>query len=452
MAGAIVVGAALFTGGAFLPDRGPATEPAEASVYLAATDLRVDAGNVDSAIATLQKQIAAGGPRLASAQASIAFAYLQKARNEAAPAFYGKAEAALAASLRTQPVDNLEATLGMAILEGSRHDFRGQLRWAKRAVAISPLHAEAHGIAGDAQLELGSIEKGIDSYQRMVDIRPDLSSLGRISYAADILGDTPGATEAMKRALAFAGTSKNNAAWAHWQLGELYIGADRLDKAGEHLRKALDLVPDFGGAIESTAHLAAAEGNMDRGIEILSGLVEDVPLPGNFTFLGELYLIEGRSSEAQQAFKEADRRLRLYEESGVRPDVDFVTFWVDRGLHLDRALKVARTLYAQRKSAAVSDALAWALYARGRLVEAHGYARQAVRRSPGDSGYLYHLGMIDLALGKEERAHDAFESALRADPSWSIIESHTARAILEGGERGASAAGRVSDVRRDADV
>lgn len=425
-----ILGMALFAGGALLPRSLPATEAASPVADLAPTDIKIDTQNVDSAIAALRERVAAGGPRLSADQASLAFAYLQKARAEADPVFYDKAEEALSESLRIQPADNLRATLGRAILAGSRHDFRGQLRWAERALDISPFHAEAHGIAGDAELELGLVQKGIASYQRMVDIRPDLSSLGRISYAADTLGNTRGAIAAMKRALGFAGTSKENAAWAHWQLGELYIGANDLERAGDHLDKALALVPDFGGAIESTAHLAAATGDIARAVEILSGLVEDVPLPGNFTILGELLLIQGRDSAAHKAFAEADRRLGLYGEHGVRPDVDFVTFWVDRDIHLERALKVARTLYGQRKSAAVSDALAWALYAHERFEEARTFAMEALRRSPGDSGYLYHLAMIDTALGNADRATDAFERALRADPSWSIIESHTARQVL----------------------
>lgn len=428
--GALVLGIALFAGGALVPRSEPSAEPASAVANLSATDVRIAPGDVDSAIETLQERIAGGGPNAAADQASIAFAYLQKARAEAQPAFYDKADSALAASLRAQPVDNLQATLGRAILAGSRHDFHGQLRWAEQAINISPFHAEAHGIKGDAQIELGRVRAGFASYQRMVDIRPDLSSLGRISYAADTIGDTPGAIEAMERALAFAGSSKENAAWAHWQLGELYIGADELDEAENHLDQALALQPDFGGAIESTAHLAAARGDIDGAIEILTGLVEDVPLPGNFAFLGELYLLQERDEEAQTAFREADRRLGLYEQHEVRPDVDFVTFWADRGIHLERALRVAKVLYDQRVSAAASDALAWALYAHERFDEARSYGREALRRSPGDPGYLYHLGMIERALGNTDRADALFRDALKADPSWSIIESHIARELV----------------------
>lgn len=428
--GVIALGLALFAGGALIPrNEAPRAISALAGAPTTA-DVRIDTQDVDAAIASLDRRIDEGGPRVAADQAALALAFLQKARVEAEPTLYSDADDALAASFRIQPNDNAEATLGAAILAGSRHDFHGQLRWARRAVAINPYDAEAHGIAGDAYIELGRTERGLESYQRMVDIRPDLSSLGRISYAADVQGNTPGAIEAMERALTFAGSSRESAAWSHWQLGELYIGANQLGRAEDHLRTALSLVPAYGSAIESTAHLAAARGDIDGAIEILSGLAEDVPLPGNYAFLGELHLIEGNKVAASAAFAEADRLLSVYGEHGVRPDVDFVAFWADRGIDVERALRVAHRLYGERKSAAVSDALGWALYVNGRFTEARSYAREALRRGPGDSGYLYHLGMIVRALGDRDRSDVLLTRALRLDPSWSIIESHHARGLL----------------------
>jgi Flp pilus assembly protein TadD len=114
----------------------------------------------------------------------------------------------------------------------------------------------------------------------------------------------------------------------------------------------------------------------------------------------------------------------------VRPDVDFITFWADRRIHLQRALRAARLLYSQRKSAAVSDSLAWALYAKGRLSQAQRYAREALRRSVGDAGYHYHAGVIAGALGQNVAARALLREALALDPSWSIWESHRARTIL----------------------
>ncbi|HVM36628.1 MAG TPA: tetratricopeptide repeat protein [Actinomycetota bacterium] len=427
----VSLGVALFVGGALVPRLRPEVlEPVAALDQEALLDPALAAADVDETIELLQRRIEGGGPNLAADQAALGLGYLQKARIQADPASLDDAAEALASSFTTQPRENFSATVGTAILAGSRHDFHGQLAWGRRAVAINPYNSQALGIVGDAHLELGSLNKGIAVYQKMIDLRPDLSSFGRISYSSQLTGNTSDAIAAMERALGFAGTSPENAAWAHWQLGELHIGAHDFRRADEHLEKALALVPGYGPALESTAHLTAARGNVPGARKILVSLVEDFPLPGNFAFLGELYLLEGKREQAQAAFEEADRRLAEYAAHEVRPDVDFVTFWADRKIHLERALRDARTLYSQRKSAAVSDSLAWALYANGRHEQARRYAREAIQRSVNDAGYHYHAGMIERALSNERAGRALLDDALTMDPSWSILESHRARKIL----------------------
>lgn len=393
-------------------------------------DLLIGAEDVDSTIEALEQRIDRDGTLPAASYASLAFGYLQKARNEAAPALYDKAEEALSSSFEVQPEGNFEATLGTAILAGSRHDFHGQLRWARRAVEVNPHNSQALGTVGDAYLELGDNEPALKVYQKMVDLRPDLPSLGRISYAAQVQGDTTGAIAAMERALSFAGTSRQDAAWAHWQLAELHIGNQSLNRAATHLDRALGLNPGFGPALESSAHLAAARGDIETAIEILEALVVNFPLPGNFAFLGELHLLTGEDEAARAAFDEADARLQGYAAHEVRTDVDYITFWADRKIHVEKALEEAQILYSERSSAAVSDALARALFANGDLKEARRYAREAIRRSVDDAGYHYHAGMIERALGHRERSRDLLAEALELDPSWSIFESHRARTIL----------------------
>lgn len=430
VAAAVGLAAALFLGGSLLPGRG--SEPTVATRSVGA-DLLLAPGqtaNLDDTLATLRSLIDQRGPKLAEHQASLAIGYLQKARVEADPASYDLAEAAIEASFETQPEENFSATIARAILAGSRHDFHGQVRWGQKAVSINPANSQAHGIVGDGYLELGQQRKAFDSYQRSIDLRPDLSSFGRLSAAAQTTGDTRAAIDSMERALGFAGTSKENAAWAHWQLGELLMGNQQFERAERQLDQALTLAPDFNSVVESTVHLTAARGNIPGAIAIMEPLSEDYPLPGNFNFLGELYLLDDRAKAASIAFKEADRRLAAYEEHNVRPDVDFATFWADRGIHLDRALRVARQLYSERTSAAASDALAWSLYANGRYKEAQKFAREALRRSVNDAGYHYHAGMISRALGDKAAARDYLRQALVIDPSWSIIESHRAREIL----------------------
>lgn len=427
---AALVAAALFVGGSiFLPSRDAGSTATRVTTTTDNLLLPGAAVAIDDRIAALKARIALGGPRVAEEQATLALAYLQKARTEADPSGYDLAERAITASFSAQPKANFEATVAQAVLAGSRHDFHGQARWAKRATKVDPFNSQAWGLLGDAQFELGRTIAGRRTYQRSIDLRPDLASFARVSNAAASAGKTRDAIVAMKRALNFAG-SKENAAWANWQLGELYMGSGRFAVAERYLEYALRLVPGFASAVESTVHLAAARGDIDGAIDVMGSLVEDYPLPANFAFLGELHLLAGDDEAAATAFATADARLDEYVEHDVLPDVDFVTFWADRRIRLGEALRHARLLYRQRSSAAASDALAWALYANERYDRAARFAAEAIERGPSDAGFRFHAGMIERARGNRSAARGYLRDALELDPSWSIIESQRAREIL----------------------
>lgn len=431
---AVVIGLAfgsVFLGASLLPQREGSTpaaaqevNPLELSPGLAGEDL-------DATIAALRSRINRGGVRVAGDHASLAFAFLQKARVEAKPELYDDAEVELDRSLELQPEQNFSATIGKAILAGSRHDFRGQKEWAERATEINPAHSQALGIVGDAAIELGEMQEAERVYQQMLDLRPDLPSWGRVSYLKSLQGDSASAIRSMEQALRFAGSGADDA-WASWQLGELQMGSGRLERAGDLFSRALIASPGFGPAREASAHLAAATGDLPKAASILTELTSEIPLPGDIAFLGDIHLLMGDEDAAEETYAEADARLFEYMSHGVAVDVDFVTFWADRGLHLDRALSDARKLYRERQSAAVSDALAWALYANGRFSEADRYAREALARSEGDPGFLFHAGMIALELDQEGRARRLLEEALESDPAWSILDADRARATLSG--------------------
>ena len=65
----------------------------------------------------------------------------------------------------------------------ARHDFAGALERGRNALVLDPENARYHGLVGDAQIELGRYDEAIESYQEMVNRRPDFASFSRISYA-----------------------------------------------------------------------------------------------------------------------------------------------------------------------------------------------------------------------------------------------------------------------------
>ena len=132
----------------------------------------------------------------------------------------------------------------------ARHDFAAALQHGTRALALDPENARYYGIVGDAQIELGMYEEAIDSYQEMVDRKPDFASFSRVAYARELYGDPEGAIEAMEFALQAGSGTPENVAWAHVQLGNLWFTSGKLQEA----QKAYERVDQNRGRLRAGTH------------------------------------------------------------------------------------------------------------------------------------------------------------------------------------------------------
>jgi len=62
-------------------------------------------------------------------------------------------------------------------------------------------------------VELGEYDRAIGLIQKMVDLKPQLSSYSRVSYLRELHGDIEGAIQAMSMALYSGSPSRENTAW-----------------------------------------------------------------------------------------------------------------------------------------------------------------------------------------------------------------------------------------------
>ena len=164
------------------------------------------------------------------AATQLGLAYLQLTRETGDPTYYPKAE-----TLFTQALDQDErdfaAMVGIGTLALARHDFTAALSWGERAHEVNPAHAPALGVIGDAQIELGRYDEAVATFQAMVDLRPDLASYSRVSYARELYGDRPGAIAAMEQAAQAGAGRAENVAWTQVQIGNLHASGGDLDSA-----------------------------------------------------------------------------------------------------------------------------------------------------------------------------------------------------------------------------
>jgi tetratricopeptide (TPR) repeat protein len=388
------------------------------------------AGTLDAAIASLEGRLEAV-PDDWEASAALGAAYVQQVRITSDPSAYPLARTALRRSLALQPIGNAGALVGLGSLAAAQHDFTDALRWGRRAVRTAPFDADAYGVLGDAQLELGRYRAAFASFQRMVDTRPDLTSYARVSYALELRGNVAGAIDAMRAAFDVA-AGRPDVAWAAAQIGKLHFGAGRIDDAREWFRRARAADPRSVEAEAGLALAAWARGDLPAAIAGYERLAARYPSPEHVGTLGDLFAAAGESEAAAARFDLVRAEARLFRANGVNTDLEIALFEADhRGPGSARAaLRAARAEWAKRRSVHVADALAWALFANGRYREAGAASEQALRLGTRNALFLFHAGMIELRLGDRDAAERSLREAFEVNPWFSVRWAPVLRSTL----------------------
>jgi tetratricopeptide (TPR) repeat protein len=398
----------------------PAPTPTAAQLQTGFTS-----GDTAAVIARLQETLRSN-PDDSAALDQLGLAYQQRARETGDPSYYAKSEAALHRALRLAPRD-LIATSGLGSLALSRHRFREALALGRRAHSISPSTARNYGVIGDALIELGRYREGFRAFDMMAAIRPDLSSYARVAHARELLGDIPGAVEAMKLALDAAAGQGEAEAWTHVQLGKIYFSVGRLTAAGAENRRALQVFPGYAYALDALARVEAARGRYRSAIAFERQAVNRIPLPQYVATLGDLFRVTGSETKARRQYALIRVIERLLVANGVKIDLETALFDVDHGIRLRASLALARVAQRERPSIDGDDVLAWALERNGLCGEALRYSRRALRLGTLDALKMFHRGMIERCLGNSVEAKTWFRRALRLNPQFSLLWAPVAR-------------------------
>lgn len=147
--------------------------------------------------------------------------------------------------------------------------------------------------------------------------------------------------------------------------------------------------------------------------------------------LGELYESLGLDAEAGDQYARFREALARDEDQGVDGALLRGRFEADHG---DPAVAVG-LLDAEwarsHRSAAVADALGWALHRSGDPSAALEYAARAVDTGGRSASYAYHLGVIQKELGRYGPARRNLAAALRTNPRFSPLAGPAAQETLD---------------------
>jgi tetratricopeptide (TPR) repeat protein len=426
LAGTLTLGAAIAfegSGAGTRPPAGAGSAPAAGALLLPSPA----AVSLQTSIADLQERLRTR-PGDFRGFAALGLAYVAQARVTGDPTWYPLAEGALLESIRLNERDNEDALLGLGSLALARHDFGRALGYGRRAAELNPYGADAYGVIGDALVELGRYEAAFGAFQTMVDTRPDLASYARVSYARELLGDVPGAIDAMELAFGAAGTPSDRA-WTAYRVGELALGSGDVEVAEDWYQRGRSLDRSYVPNLAGLARVAWARGDAGIAIERLEEVVAAYPAPEYVIALGDLYRQTGRSDLAAEQDEVVRAMHELAAANGVNVDLELALFDADHG-EPRAALTAARAEWERRHSVHVADALAWALYANGRYREAAAFAERALALGTRSGVFHFHAGMIRLALGDEAGARSELRRALELDPYFSIAHAPLAERTL----------------------
>jgi tetratricopeptide (TPR) repeat protein len=344
--------------------------------------------------------------------ASLASAYVERARVTADPTYYPKAEGAARQSLALRPDGNPYGHIALGALANARHDFALARAEALAALGVDGYSADAYGVLADAQTQLGNASAATDAVQHMLDLRPGLAAYARASYDLELRGRTDEATDLMRRALA-AAVDPHDIAFCRNQLGDLAWQHGDLAGARDEYAKGLAVDPRSLALRRGTARVDAASGHLDDALAEYADLTDRSPAPAYLIEYADVLRHAGRDATA--ALDLAQAAQDLFTANGGVDGLGTAALAIARGRYAD-AVIAARAEWARRQHVDVADTLGWALHLAGQDTEALGYAQRVAASGARDAGYAYHLGAIEAALGLKAAARKDLRRALDTNP------------------------------------
>jgi tetratricopeptide (TPR) repeat protein len=179
--------------------------------------------------------------------------------------------------------------------------------------------------------------------------------------------------------------------------------------------------------------VAAARGDDQRAITLLTPLVNRIPLPEYVILLGDVYSVAGQPDLAAQQYALVRAETQLLAANGVNTDLELALFEADHpeaGQTAAQVVETARAALADRPSIYGHDALAWALYRAGDFDAAQAEMRQALQLDTQDALLHFHAAAIAQARGDLATARAEYRLALAINPNFSLLHAPEARAAL----------------------
>ena len=381
---------AVATGWMLLHRDGSSNEPAVKTTTLARSTSRAE---LDATIESKRRKVASN-PGDGAAAVQLADALMRAARVKGDAGLAIEAEHVLRATLKHSPSDYLARRM-LSVVYLSQHRFAEALTEATAAQKLRPSDAWNYAIAGDALLELGRYEEAFDSFDRVMEHRPDAGAYARVAYARELQGDLDGALRLMR--MSAEATSRQDLeglAWTVAQIGNLYVLQGRLDEAEREFNHAEFIFPSHPYAMNGRVRLLIARHRYADALD----LSRRVPTtPESLAMQGDLLARLGHLDEAEDMYREAERAERDgWKQEQPQPGA-LARFLAERGRDIPEAIALAERAAHERQDVVTMDALAWSYFRGGRVADAASAIHRATRLGTVDPRIRCHATAIALS-------------------------------------------------------
>lgn len=358
----------------------------------------------------------------------LAASYIKKARETGDFSLNSKAETAVEKALQINSAD-INARKLKGSLHLTFHRFSEALEAGKKLQTEFPNDEFVYGILTDANAELGNYKEAVESAQKMVDLKPNMSSYARVAHLRSLYGDHNGAVEMFKLAARTADPMDKEAqSWCLVQLGDEFWKNGKYAEAEKVFDESLQNFPNYHLALAGKGRVRAAQNDFDAAIKFLTEANTRVPNVETTILLGDIYTKQGFWEKAKEQY---DLVEIIEQKIGVNNDQKrLALLWADQDLKLDEALEITKRESELRKDIFTADALAWCLYKKGQLTDAKLAIANAMNLKSNDARILYHAGMIEKDLGNGAEAKQLLQQTLKLNPMFDLIQSEKAKKAL----------------------
>jgi tetratricopeptide (TPR) repeat protein len=391
----------------------------------------VDTSDLDARIAFWQARIKA------NPSSDTQFQYLGellalKGRETGDIAQYAMARETFEKAIRLYP-GNVAARSDLAVNLVTLHQWSDAITQAKQILQSDLRALGAVAVIGDASLETGDLDTARAAFETLRQKADGPAVESRIAHLDFLTGKTADAIailDAAAKDSANLNGSVEEQAFYHYSAGEYRFNTGDVAGADREYQAALDILPNYYLALAGRGRVAFAQGDIDRAIAAYRNAVAIIPKPELVAYLGDLYAVKGDGAAAEVRYKTVDFIVKLNEVQAQVFNREIALFQATHHRDTVHAVAIARAELETRRDIYGYDALAWALYNDGQISAALSPARQAVSLGTQDPKLLYHLGMIELGVGRTVDGKAHLRAALALNPAFDPLGATAARTAL----------------------